>query len=122
MIETTMKLARRIIAHARRSWREAREYATAQLEARLEKESRAFDTAEFGRASISHTVIRACPRCLAPGLFRSEPRIREGWSGCYVEPGDERDGKPVGAHCPNCGAPRGTELIEERGVVWRGTI
>lgn len=76
----------------------------------------------IGRASISHTVVRACPRCRAPGLWSSEPRILDGWPGCYVPPGDARAETPVGDRCPHCAAPRARNLTEPRGVVWRGFV
>jgi hypothetical protein len=108
------------MVHALSRWAAALGWFRRTYEASAAAPGQNFGAGAPGRASIAHTVIRACTRCSAPGVFRSEDRIREGWSGCYVAPGDVRENKPVGAHCPNCGAPRGRELIEDRGVVWRG--
>lgn len=81
---------------------------------------------------LDRTVHRACRHCLAPGTFNTNPLtrdgyneaqiaeavasdpklanvaqfLRDGWSACYVEPGDERDGQSVGPTCPNCAAAR----------------
>nr|WP_294550010.1 hypothetical protein [uncultured Rhodopila sp.] len=82
----------------------------------------AFSVAAIGRATIAHTKILACPECQAPGLFSSEERIRAGWPGSYVPPGDPREGKPVGGQCPNCSAARGPELTIDQGVVWKGHL
>jgi hypothetical protein len=59
-------------------------------------------------ANVTNTrlVIGKCPHCGAPGVYQSDVSIQNGWPGCWVPKGDARDHQPVGAVCPNCGAPR----------------
>jgi rubredoxin len=69
--------------------------------------------------ALSATVHRACQRCNAPGVWSSESRIKLGWPGCYVDPGDHLDTMPVGPMCPNCGADRNPSLWNTLGEIWR---
>ena len=55
------------------------------------------------RKSLEGTLIYACQKCGAPGVYRSDVRTRDMWPDCY----DKRlAGKPVGLICPNCGVVR----------------
>lgn len=65
---------------------------------------------------IEANVIHACAACRAPGVWKSEPSIKEGWPGCWVEPGDILKDQPVGPQCPNCGAERPGD--RSLGVIW----
>ncbi len=68
------------------------------------------------RQGVHANVQRACKKCQAPGRYLSEDSIRDGWPGCYVAKGDEREGQPVEGDCPNCGAPR--PKSEALGEIW----
>lgn len=66
------------------------------------------------------TVHCACPHCHAPGVFSCDESIRTGWSGCYVDPIDERVGQSVGETCPNCTKRRNPKtLMKSLGEIWR---
>lgn len=69
--------------------------------------------------ALEVAVHRACRYCNAPGVYSDEPRVRDGWYGCYRHPGDPDVGQPVGPQCPNCGGDRGPSLVERLGIVWR---
>lgn len=69
------------------------------------------------RQALEAALIKACTQCNAPGIYKSEARIKEGWPGCYVEPGDERDEQPVGDVCPNCHHPRPYD--QALGEIWK---
>lgn len=69
------------------------------------------------RQSLKAAVISACAQCDAPGRFMSEARIKEGWPGCYVKAGDERDGQSVGDVCPNCNTRRPKDRT--LGEIWK---
>lgn len=58
-------------------------------------------------AWVRASVTPACRSCMAPGLYKAEERIREGWPACY-DP--DRAGQPVGAVCPQCGARRPADI------------
>ena len=62
----------------------------------------------FGLKRTFHrTVIHACPNCHAPGRYSSIQSVKDNWSGCYVPPGDKRDGQNImEGDCPHCGYPR----------------
>ena len=65
----------------------------------------------------------ACPHCRAPAVFhsiRTDPAgsIRDGWPGCWVQAGDDREGEPVGELCPNCGSVRPGDVPSDE---WRRT-
>lgn len=78
------------------------------------------DNVRFYRSQGLHaTIHRACEKCMAPGKFLSDERIRTEFPACYVPPGDERDDTPVGDHCPNCNASRSPGLIKQLGEIWR---
>jgi hypothetical protein len=55
------------------------------------------------RKSLEATVIKACPKCQAPGCYSNAETIRFGWPACYAV---ARNGESVGAICPQCGEPR----------------
>ena len=55
------------------------------------------------RKSLEGTIIHACPKCEAPGVYRNDARTQEKWPGCYDR---MRNNRPVGDRCPNCGAQR----------------
>ena len=66
------------------------------------------------RLAWEGTVIRACRKCQAPGVYMNDPSLAERWPACVdvtMMPGDR---KPVGDICPQCGAkrPRDEELGE----------
>jgi len=65
------------------------------------------------KQSLDANVARACPKCQAPGTFRDELRIKEGWPKCY-DP--NRKNESVGETCPHCGEPR--PKLESLGTVW----
>lgn len=56
-----------------------------------------------GVMKLAANVHRACKKCGAPGVYRSELSIKREWPGCYSV---KKAGQPVGAECPNCGAKR----------------
>ncbi len=59
------------------------------------------------KRTFHRTVIRACKSCGAPGRYSSLAHFKEDYPGCFVEPGDPRDGKNIlEGNCPNCGHPR----------------
>jgi hypothetical protein len=68
------------------------------------------------RQSLEATIFRACGSCGAPPTYKSHESIRDGWPGCYVEPGDPLDNQLVGDICPNCGAKQLSP--EPRGEIW----
>jgi hypothetical protein len=68
---------------------------------------------------LSATVHVACSNCHAPGVFTSAAQIKPAFPACYVEPGDERDGQPVGEICPHCQTGRAPTLIKRLGEIWR---
>jgi rubredoxin len=68
------------------------------------------------RQSLEAIRITACTDCGAPGVYKSDSSIEAGWPGCYVEPGDSLDTKPVGYYCPNCGAARSQD--ENLSEIW----
>lgn len=110
-----MTVLRFLRDYLRVAWHEARARVT-------EGAGRTFGAAAAYNADLVNTVTRACPRCTAPGLFKSEERIHDGWPRCWVPPGDPRDNKSVGDYCPQCGAVRDPKLTEHRGIVWRGRV
>ena len=56
------------------------------------------------RKSLEATVVRACPNCEAPGVYKSDERTLQLWPGCYAE--NATGQRQVGTVCPNCGKPR----------------
>jgi hypothetical protein len=68
---------------------------------------------------LSATVHRACRICGAPGVWSSDPSIKRGWRGCYVEPGSAIERQAVGPECPNCLADRNPSLWTNLGEIWR---
>jgi rubredoxin len=69
------------------------------------------------KQSLEAVILRACSDCGAPAVYKSASAIRDGWPGCYVEPGEPLEDKPVGELCPNCGIARHGHT-EELGEVW----
>lgn len=66
------------------------------------------------RLSWQGTVIRACRKCQAPGVYLNDPSLDEKWPKCRdvtLMPGVRI---PVGDTCPQCGArrPRDEDLGE----------
>ena len=66
------------------------------------------------RLAWEGTVIRACRKCQAPGVYLNDPSIQAQWPKCFdptIMPGLRM---PVGPTCPQCGAkrPRDEDLGE----------
>jgi len=51
------------------------------------------------RKSLEGEVIRACPHCGGPGIYRDDVRTIREWPGCFS---NEKAGQAVGDVCPNC--------------------
>ncbi len=67
------------------------------------------NTIVFGivRKSLEATVIHACPKCEAPGIYKADEYSKTHWPGIYSV---MRKDQPVGAVCPNCGNSRRRDL------------
>ncbi len=68
------------------------------------------------RQFVEATVLRACGKCGAPGVYKAHESIRAGWPGCHVPADDLRIDQSVGDFCPNCGAERPAN--EDLGEIW----
>ena len=68
---------------------------------------------------IRATVIKACPKCQAPGMYKEESPQFDKWPGTCVKADSPLLGQPVGEFCPNCGAHRDPKVLEvDKGVIW----
>ncbi len=68
------------------------------------------------RQFVEASVLRACGKCGAPGVYKAHESILVGWPGCHVPEGDPRIDQSVGEVCPNCGAQRPAN--EDLGEIW----
>lgn len=63
-----------------------------------------------GRWSCEAAIIKACPHCRAPGVYKSaldrDATMFLSWRNIVVPASDARVNQPVGAVCPNCGGAR----------------
>lgn len=72
----------------------------------------------YRHQEIRAVRINACPKCLAPGVYRVKDEWFSQWPEICVDELSPLVGQPVGNICPHCKSRRDDKLVEDLGTIW----
>lgn len=72
----------------------------------------------YRHQEIKAVLVRACPNCGAPGVFKVKDSWFSQWPEICVDPTSPLVNTPVGDFCPHCEAERDESLSEDLGTIW----
>jgi len=72
----------------------------------------------YRHQEIKAVLVKACPNCGAPGVFKVKDAWFMQWPEICVDDTDPQVNQPVGDICPHCEAERDEQLTEDLGTIW----